>query len=133
VITTAYASQGLRHVFVRDYVMQARIGVHAHEFNGPQRVRLNLDLAVLETEAPIGDHLRNVVDYDAVIKSVRQVVEAGHVKLLETLAESIAQQCLTDSRIQRVRVQLEKLDVYADMQSVGIAIERKNTAKMLDD
>jgi len=115
-----------RHVFMRDLVMMCRVGVHAHEFKGPQRVRLNLDLAVRDDGRPEGDDLRNVVCYDDVLTQVRAVVEAGHVKLIETMAENIAEACLTDPRIRAVRVQVEKLDVYQDMQSVGIAIERRS-------
>ncbi len=34
----ASAAEGLRHVFLRDMVLAARIGVHPHEQRGPQRV-----------------------------------------------------------------------------------------------
>ncbi|HTH97215.1 MAG TPA: dihydroneopterin aldolase [Stellaceae bacterium] len=116
----------IRHVFMRDLVMMCLVGVHAHEFKGPQRVRLNLDLAVHDDGRPAGDDLRNVVCYDEVLQQVRAVVEAGHVKLIETMAENIAEACLADPRIRAVRIQVEKLDVYQDMQSVGIAIERRS-------
>ena len=45
---SAYASaaEGLRHVFLRDLDLAARIGVHPHEHAAAQRVRINLDLAV---------------------------------------------------------------------------------------
>ena len=49
---------------------------------------------------------------------------ATALRLLETLAERIASLCLADPRIRRAWVQIEKLDVYADVASVGIAIER---------
>ena len=42
----ASAAAGLRHVFLRDLVLPARIGVHPHEQRGAQRVRINVDLAV---------------------------------------------------------------------------------------
>lgn len=121
----AYASGelGLRHVFLRDMVLPARIGVHAHEHRGEQRVRINIDLAVPDEAGP--DALARVVDYEAIANAVRRIVAAGHVRLVETLAERIAQSCLEDVRVRIVRVCVEKLDVFADSVSAGVAIERR--------
>jgi dihydroneopterin aldolase len=122
----ADAEAGLRHVFVRDLVFPARIGVHAHEKGGPQRIRLNLDLGVRESGVDLGDRLENVVCYEAVIDRVRAIVAEGHVNLVETLAERIAQACLEDARVRRTVVRIEKLDVFPEATSVGVTIERLN-------
>jgi dihydroneopterin aldolase len=116
--------RGLRRVFIRDMVLQASIGVHLHEHGRRQRVRVNLDLAVID-DGPGPDQLAHVVDYEAVAARVRGVVHAGHVRLAETLAERIAEVCLVDSRVRRVRVRVEKLDIFADAESAGVEIERR--------
>jgi len=59
-----------------------------------------------------------------VAKSIRSIAARGHVNLVETLAEDIATMCLEDIRILSVRVRIEKLDVFADVESVGVEIER---------
>jgi dihydroneopterin aldolase len=121
----AYASAalGTRHVFVRDLVISASIGVYQSEHEALQRIRINLDLAVAEDGDP-RDALSRVVDYEAVANQARTIIASGHVKLVETLAERIADAILTDTRILRVCVQVEKLDVFADVGSVGVQIER---------
>jgi len=120
------AGRGLRHVFIRDMVLAASIGVYAHEQAAVQRIRINIDLGVPESpEAGIGrDELKRVVNYERVANSVRRIVAAGHVMLVETLAERIAAACLTDIRVQMVCVRVEKLDVFADSASAGVEIER---------
>jgi len=115
---------GTRHVFVRDLVLTAQIGVHQHEHGRPQRVRINLDLSVQEGAGPYGDRLEDVVCYERITDGVRALVAEGHVKLVETLAERIADMCLADSRISVVRVRVEKLDVMPDAEAVGVEIER---------
>ena len=49
----ANAGKALRHVFIRDFMVECLIGVYEHEKRSPQRVRINLDLAVDEGEHPI--------------------------------------------------------------------------------
>jgi len=122
----ADAEANLRHVFVRDLVLSARIGVHSHEKLGPQRIRLNLDLGVREGAVALEDRLENVVCYESVLNRVRAIVATGHVNLVETLAERIAQTCLEDARVRRAVVRIEKLDVFCDAASVGVTIERLN-------
>ena len=126
----ADASQGLRHVFLRDLMLEANVGVLAHEHRGTQRVRVNVDLAVLDEGAidparAIGpDELSRVVDYGRVARTVRAIIEEGHVKLVETLAERICAACLQDERVKRVRVRVEKLDILKDAAAVGVEVER---------
>lgn len=119
----ADARKAIRHVFIRDLLLTCRIGVHRHEEIRPQRLRINLDLAVREDRA-LQDDLANVVCYERITDGVRAVVAGQHIRLLETLAEEIAVICLADDRVRSVRVRIEKLDVFADAASVGVEIER---------
>jgi dihydroneopterin aldolase len=123
----ADARAGIRHVFVRDLVIDTFIGVHAHEKDDKQRVRLNLDLAVFEGDvSSVKDDIQNVVCYEQISNEVRRVCDNGHTNLVETLAEEIAIVCLANSQVRSVRVRVEKLDVFDDAASVGVEIERFN-------
>ncbi len=122
----ADARRALRHVFIRDLVLSCSIGVHGHERQADQRVRINLDLAVREDDWRLDDDLENVVCYEKIADGVRAIVGQGHVKLVETLAENIAGVCLMDKRVHSLRVRVEKLDVFADAASAGVEIERVN-------
>lgn len=116
-----------RQVFIRDLILPCNIGVHRHELTAPQRVRINLDLTVRDGDIPINDSLRNVVCYGEVVTGVRLIVDAGHINLVETLAERLAGFCLKDPRVESVRVRVEKLDVFPDVASVGTEIVRTRT------
>lgn len=122
----AAANAGLRHVFVRDLLLDARIGVHDHERQDSQPVRINLDCWVFEATGPLHDRLDNVLCYQMMVDEVTAIIAAGHINLVETLAERIAAALLQDPRARTVRVQVEKLQAIANAASVGIAIERHN-------
>jgi dihydroneopterin aldolase len=114
----------LYRILVKDLVIAASIGAHRHEHDAPQRVRINLELDVRESAKPIHDELANVVDYETIVLAVRKVVTRHHIKLVESMAEDVAQVCFIDKSVERVRVRVEKLDVFADTASVGVEIER---------
>ena len=124
----ADARAAIRHVFVRDLVLDCSIGIHQHEREALQRIRVNLDLAVREgeTNGQLYDELANVVCYEGLTNGVRALVSREHVNLVETLAEDVAAMCLGDDRVRSARVRIEKLDILEDAESVGVEIERFN-------
>lgn len=128
----ADAALGLRHVFVRGLTLQASIGVHGHERLARQPVRIGIELAVEDdgarpmSRAPVGrDELSRVVDYERLADLARAIVAEGHVMLVETLAERIAEACLADHRVRIARVMVEKPAALPDADFVGVMIERR--------
>lgn len=120
----ADAARLTRHVFVRDLRLDAHIGVHRHEEGRAQPIIVNVDLTVTEGDESLNDSLANVVCYERVVNNIKALVDAGHVRLVETLAEAVAEDCFTDERVLAARVRIEKLDAIAEAHSVGIEIER---------
>lgn len=123
----ASAATGIRHVFLRDLVLPASIGVYPHEHTAPQRVRVNIDLGVEEAGGVGPDDLTRVVDYEKVANNVRAIVASGHTRLVETLAERIAEACMADLRIRIARIRIEKIDIFPDAASAGVEIERRRS------
>ncbi|MBS7789172.1 dihydroneopterin aldolase [Roseococcus sp. SDR] len=118
----------IRKVFVRGLELQARLGVFAHEKVGPQRIRMHIELDVVDESAAIGigpDNLERVVDYGHLVHAARAAVAEGHVLLVETLAETVAEIALRDCRVLHARVSIEKPDAFADAESVGVTVERE--------
>ncbi len=118
------AEDGIRHVFVRDLALIAMVGIYEHEKKHPQRILVNIDCAVKESGGALEDDIRNVVSYEKIVKNIKSIVQDGHVNLVETLAEKIADKVLKNRAIKRVRIRVEKLDIIAEASSVGIEIER---------
>lgn len=118
------APPDLYTVFVRDLVVAARVGIHAHEKEIAQRIRLNIELYCELPAAGGRAHINEVVCYEDLVTRVRALVKRAHVGLMETLAERLIQVCFADSRVRGMWVRIEKLDVFDDAESVGIEIER---------
>ncbi|MFD2235641.1 dihydroneopterin aldolase [Phaeospirillum tilakii] len=120
----AVAERRLHHVFIHDLELEACIGVLAEEKRRRQPVRISLDLAVCAPVDDLRDDPANVVCYERMACRIRALVEAGHLHLVETLAERIAGISLEDPRVRRVRVRVEKPNAVAGAASAGVEIER---------
>ena len=108
----------------KTWKLNAVVGVHEHEKLKAQRLIISVDLTVAENNAAHDDQLEKVVCYEGIVNNIKAICSKEHVNLLETLAERIAENCLSDKRTLAVRVKIEKPDIIAECQSVGIEIER---------
>ena len=114
----------VRHVIVRDLEIKTVIGVHDYEKRAAQRILVNADLAVEEEGPALSDRLDDVLDYAEVVRNIERIARAGHVNLVETLAERVAAWCLEKPRVLSVRIRIEKPDVINNAAGVGIEITR---------
>ncbi len=97
-------------------------GVFEHERRDGQRFVLDLVLGLDTTSAAASDDLRHTVDYGSLVASVRAAVETDPVDLIETLAQRIAGVCLSDTRVEWVRVTVHKPQAPLDATFSDVAL-----------
>lgn len=112
--------------FFRSFSLQARIGVHAAERAAPQRILIDIDYDYLRPTGP-EDRITSVLDYDGVRREVEAIVRSRHFNLQETLCDLIMASLMARPEVIRARVSTRKPDIYPDVESVGIVIERKKS------
>lgn len=116
----------LRRIFIKNLILQARIGVYDFEQETTQRLQISISVGV-EDEKGIGiDDLARTVSYEDITNQVKAIVSNTHFHLVETLAETIVETILEDKRVYITRVMLEKLDIIPEAEGVGVEIERWN-------
>ena len=112
-----------RRVYLRNFEIQANIGVHDFEKRGTQRIVVSIDVFVpLAATTPRHDRIAEVLDYDFIHAAIRERVASGHINLQETLCDGLAQTMLAHPLVEAVRVSTEKPDVYPDCDAVGVEV-----------
>lgn len=113
---------GVDRVFVRDLVVDMRLGVYAREAGARQPVRFTVEV---EVARPAGRRaeFRDVFSYDLITDRIRMMAESEHHELVESVAEAVAEAALAHPRAVSVMVRVEKLAVVAG--SVGVEIVRR--------
>ncbi|MEM9496177.1 MAG: dihydroneopterin aldolase [Pseudomonadota bacterium] len=115
----------VRRVFVRGLKLNAYIGAYESEQGVQQPVHIDLEMDVAEPANPASDALEDVVCYNRMTQSVKAILEEGHIKLVETLAERIAALALAHPMVSGVCVRIEKPNAIAEAAGAGVMIERR--------
>ena len=109
-------------VTVRGLVLMCSIGIRRREREHAQRVRVSVDLVA--GEAFPGEDRRRLINSETVVAAIREIARSGHIDLCEGFAERVCAACFADPRVERVRVWVEKLDVFPDAEGVGAILQR---------
>lgn len=113
-----------RRVFVRDLRLDAYIGAYEREQGVPQPVKIDLEIEVVEPSDPVSDRLEDVVCYNKLTQGIKSIIDEGHIKLVETLAERVAEFALSHPMVHSVLVRIEKPNAIPEAAAAGVEIFR---------
>ncbi|MAI06471.1 MAG: dihydroneopterin aldolase [Alphaproteobacteria bacterium TMED87] len=122
----SYKNNNWHKILIRNLVFPMKIGIYKHEKFKEQRVRVNLELRVYQKKGSIDDRIDNVICYEDIIKLIKNIASSKHLNLVETLAEKIAEECLQIPESFLCKIKVEKLDVFDELESVGVEIVRES-------
>ena len=114
-------------IHIEQLELLARLGVPDDERATPQRLSLNLTIEPRRDFRALDDRIENTVDYFDVAQAAQKVATARPRKLLETLAEEIAQTVLELFAVRSVAVELRKV-ILPDTAFVAVRLRRDRTS-----
>jgi dihydroneopterin aldolase len=110
----------MTRVFVTGLKVQAEIGVYRHEIGRVQPLVIDVELDVPTAGA---ERLSDTLNYETILAAAREIAGGGHIELVETFAERLAQACLADARVTQARIRVEKpLALAPDATAAGVEI-----------
>jgi len=112
-------------VFIRDLIIRCIVGIDEQERREKQEVLVQLTLHTDLRQAGRTDALEDTVDYRALKKRILHLAEESRFRLIEALAQSIAEECLREERVEQVEVVVEKPGALRFARTVGVQILRR--------
>ncbi len=102
----------------------SRIGAGEDERGRAQSLEISIAMTPARSLDGVGDVLERTVDYQRVAGRVRDHAATGERRLIETLAEEVAELVLTEFEVAAVRVRVDKF-VLPDTRGVAVVINRR--------
>jgi len=130
-ILDAGAGSPSDRIVLRGLTVHGRHGVFEHERANGQDFVVDVVLELDTSVAARTDALADTVDYGMLAHTVAAIVAGEPVRLLETLADRIAAECLDDARVTRVEVSVHKPHAPIDLafDDVVVTIVRGRAAR----
>ena len=120
-----------KKVLIKDLTLDLKLGYFNFEKNKPQKVKFTLEIDYKDKKPTNDKDLKSIVNYDKIVKLIKKLVKNKHYNFLETLAEDVFDELFKDKRIDKINLQIEKLEIMKDCSSVGIKISKKRNYEKL--
>jgi dihydroneopterin aldolase len=120
-----------KKILIKDLTLDLMLGYYDFEKDKPQKVKFTLEIDYRDKKPTNDKDLNSIVNYDKIVKLIKKLVKNKHYNFLETLAEDVFDELFKDKRIDKITLQIEKLEIIKDCSSVGIQISKKRSHEKL--
>ena len=111
-------------IFLSEMKIDTTVGIWEWEKRIKQQVIIDIEMSADIKKAAATDQIEDTLNYKAVAKSVRKLVEESSFQLVETMAEKISELVIGEHNVSWVRVKVNKPGAIRGSKGVGIIIER---------
>jgi dihydroneopterin aldolase len=112
-------------IFIEGFRGETIIGIHDGEFDRPQPLVIDVQAGLRHARACDTDRIADTIDYSAVRLRLQRLLVEHRLHLLEAFAEAVADILLDEFGAAWVRVTVVKPNKFADVESLGVQIERQ--------
>ena len=116
-----------KKILIKDLTLDLKLGYYGFEKDKSQKVKFTLEIDYRDKKPTNDKDLKSIVNYDKIVKLIKKLVKNKHYNFLETLAEDVFDELFKDKRIDKITLQIEKLEIMQDCSSVGIQISKKRS------
>ena len=120
-----------KKILIKDLTLDLKLGYYDFEKDKLQKVKFTLEVDYRDKKPTNDKDLKSIVNYDKIVKLIKKLVKNKHYNFLETLAEDVFDELFKDKRIDKITLQIEKLEIVKDCSSVGIQISKKRSHEKL--
>ena len=112
-------------IFLSDMKVETIVGIWDWERKIRQTVSIDLQMGADIRRAAASDSIDDTLNYKLVAKRVQQFVAESSFKLVETLAENIAEVVISEFGVPWVEVRVNKPGAIRGARDVGVKIRRE--------
>ncbi len=116
-----------KKILIKELILNLKLGYYDFEKENPQKVKFSLEVNYQDKKPTNDKDLKSIVNYSKLVKLIKKLVKNKHYNFLETLAEDVFDELFKDRRIDKISLQIEKLEIIKDCSSVGIQISKKRS------
>ena len=120
-----------KKVLIKELILNLKLGYYDFEKEKPQKVKFSLEVNYKDKKPTSDKDLKSIVNYDKLVRLIKKLTKNKHYNFLETLAEDVFDELFKDRRIDKITLQIEKLEIMFYCSSVGLIISKKISHEML--
>lgn len=110
---------------IKDFKLKTNLGIYDWEKNFEREIIINLELEIKDSQALQSDKIEDTVDYELIYNQIKQLIFSKKFNLIERMAQEIVDLIMLDSRINKCKIEIDKMNIFEEVRSCAVSLESK--------
>ena len=110
---------------IKDFKLKTNLGIYDWEKNFEREIIINLELEIKNSIALKSDKIEDTVDYELIYNQIKQLIYSKKFNLIEKMAQEIVDLIMLDSRINKCKIEIDKMNIFEEVRSCAVSLESK--------
>jgi dihydroneopterin aldolase len=112
---------------IKNLRLKTIIGIHDWEKNIDRDIVINAEIHTNFNNALKSDKIEDAIDYDNIVNQIKNLVATNRYQLVEKMAQDMINNILEDKRINKCKLEIDKIGLNSSLESFSVIIEQENS------
>ncbi len=108
---------------IKNLRLQTVVGVYDWEEKINREIIINAEIETDFKNSLISDDLADAIDYETITSKIKNLIATSRFKLVERMAQKVADVIMEDSRVKKCRVEIDKIGAVEAVESFAVVVE----------
>jgi FolB domain-containing protein len=109
---------------VKNLTLHTNLGIHDWEQNFNRKIVINAEIESDFNLSLESDDINDTINYEIITTNIKNLIETKRFNLIEKMTQEIMNVIMSDQRIKRCKLEVDKVGVIDSVESFSIVIEK---------
>lgn len=110
---------------IKNFRFKTILGIYDWEQSVDREIIINATIHTDFDKARFSHNINDTIDYDKIIKKIKNLLSNKNFKLIEELAQDVLELIMQDERVKKVELEIDKLKVVDNVDSFSITLTQE--------
>ena len=107
---------------IKNLKLETILGIYDWEQNVKRPIIINAEIHTGFDNARFSNDISKTIDYDIIVKQIKTYVASKNFQLVEKMAQEIIENIMTDKRIDKCSLEIDKVGAVENLESFSITL-----------
>lgn len=109
---------------IKNLKLQTIIGIFDWEQTVNRDIIINITIELKDNKVLVSNDISDTIDYDKTVSFIKEMAKNKKFKLVETMAQEIANKIMSDEKVKECIVEIDKVGAVENLESFSVAIKK---------
>ncbi len=109
---------------VKNLTLHTNLGIHDWEQNFNRKIIINAEIESDFNLALKSDNINDTINYETITTNIKNLIATKRFNLIEKMTQEIMNVIMSDSRVKRCKLEVDKVGVVDLVESFSVIIEQ---------